>query len=119
MIIADTSIWIHHFRKTNEPLCDLLVHGQIAMHPFILGELSCGNLPSREPTLTDLESLPAASACLDREVRALIESRQLMGRGIGYIDAHLLASAIISDYPLWTRDKRLHDTATFLGCAHA
>ncbi|BDS05023.1 twitching motility protein PilT [Oceaniferula spumae] len=118
MIIADTSIWIHHFRKSNAQFCQLLSGGQIAMHPFILGELSCGNLPARTSTLKDLDSLPVAAACLEREVRELIESRQLMGRGIGYIDAHLLASSLISDFQLWTRDKRLHETAVMLGCSY-
>ena len=118
MIIADTSIWIHHFRKANAQFCQLLTEGQIAMHPFILGELSCGNLPSRISTIRDLSALPMAAACLDREVRELIESRQLMGRGIGYIDAHLLASALISGFPLWTRDKRLQETAAMLGCSY-
>ncbi len=118
MILADTSIWIHHFRESNPELQIHLRNGQVAMHPFILGELSCGNLPQREHTLHDFDNLPKATSCLDKEVRQLIESRQLMGKGIGYIDAHLLASSIVSDIDLWTADKRLHEIACALGCGH-
>ena len=118
MILADTSIWIRHFRKSNPEFCALLHNGQVATHPFVLGELACGNLPQRKTTLADLGNLPNASACLDREVRDLIESHQLMGKGIGYIDAHLLASSLVSSINLWTGDKRLHEIACTLGCGH-
>ena len=118
MILADTSIWMHHFRQSNAELCTHLMNGQIAMHPFILGELACGNLPKREDTLRDLDHLPHAPPCLDREVRELIESRLLMGKGIGYIDAHLLASSMVSGIDLWTHDKRLLQLASALGCNH-
>ncbi len=118
MILADTSIWIRHFRESNPELCSLLTNGQVATHPFVLGELACGNLPQRKTTLEDLGHLPNASACLDREVRDLIESRQLMGKGIGYIDAHLLASSLVSGIKLWTADKHLHEIACALGCDH-
>jgi predicted nucleic acid-binding protein len=118
MILADTSIWIRHFRKSDSQLCSLLTNGQVAVHPFILGELACGNLPQRKTTLEDLGRLPGAPACLDREVRDLIESRRLMGKGIGYIDAHLLASSLVSGINLWTTDKRLHEIARTLGCGH-
>lgn len=118
MILPDTSVWIHHFRESNSELCGHLINGQVAMHPFILGELACGNLPKREDTLRDLSRLPEEPTCLDREVRELIESRLLMGKGIGYIDAHLLASSLVSGIPLWTHDKRLHQIASALGCSH-
>ncbi len=110
---------IHHFRKSDPELSAHLTNGQVAMHPFILGELACGNLPKREETLRDLSRLPNASACLDREVRELIESRLLMGKGIGYLDAHLLASSLVSGFNLWTHDKRLLRIAFALGCSHA
>ncbi len=119
MILADTSIWIHHFRESNVELCAFLVAGQIAIHPFIIGELSCGNLPNRKTTLDDLDNLPNAPLCLDPEVHELIETQQLMGKGIGYIDAHLLASALISGVNLWTADKRLQQIACSLSCGHA
>ncbi len=118
MILVDTSIWIHHFRESNETLCHLLARGQVYTHPFILGELRCGNLPKRTQTLLDLSSLPQAKPSLDIEVNKLIESRQLMGKGIDYIDAHLLGSTLISGLSLWTRDKRLHRIADTLLCAH-
>jgi len=91
MILVDTSIWIHHFRESNETLSHLLASGQVFTHPFILGELRCGNLPKRKQTLLDLSALPRAKHSLDSEVDEMIENQQLMGKGIGYIDAHLLA----------------------------
>jgi predicted nucleic acid-binding protein len=117
MILVDTSVWIHHFRVSNPDLCRHLDDGQAAAHPLIIGELACGNLPQREQTLRDLEALPSAQVCLEREVRDFIELHQLMGKGIGYIDAHLLASSLVSGLTLWTRDKRLHQLAQTLGCA--
>lgn len=117
MIVVDTSIWIHHFRVSNPDLCRNLADGQVATHPFIIGELACGNLPRRKQTLEDLRALPCSKLCLDREVRALIERRRLMGNGLGYIDAHLLASCLVSGFTLWTRDSRLHQVSQALGCA--
>jgi len=118
MILADTSIWIRHFRESDAELCSLLSNGQVAMHPFVLGELACRNLHQRKTTLKDLNRLPNASACLDREVREFIEARQLMGKGIGYIDAHLLASSLVTGIKLWTADTRLHEIACLLGHGH-
>ena len=119
MILADTSVWIHHFRESNPDLMTLLVAGQVATHTFVIGELACGNLPQRTSTLHDLDCLPKADVCLDKEVLEFLEKHQLPGNGIGYIDAHLLTSALISDYPLWTRDKRLAELANKLGCAYS
>ena len=118
MILVDTSIWIHHFRESDETLCLLLARGHVYTHPFILGELRCGNVPKRNQTLLDLSALPQAKSSLDHEVNNLIESHHLMGKGMGYIDAHLLASALISGLSLWTRDKRLHQIADTLHCAY-
>jgi len=118
MILADTSVWIHHFRESNPDLVSLLVAGQVATHTFVIGELACGNLPQRTSTLHDLNHLPKANICLDKEVLEFLETHQLSGKGIGYIDANLLASAVISDYPLWTKDKRLAELANKLDCAY-
>ena len=119
MVLIDTSIWIHHFRKRNPELSRLLADGQIAMHSFVIGELRCGNLPMREQTLVDFGRLPSAPHALDREVYDLIENQKLMGLGIGFVDAHLLASALLGALPLWTHDRRLREVAESLRCAYA
>ena len=118
MILADTSVWIHHFRKSNPELVSLLNAGQVATHTFVIGELACGNLPQRSTTLHDLHCLTNTSTCLDQEVLKFLESNQLSGKGIGYIDAHLLASSLISGFPLWTIDKRLAGLARELDCSY-
>jgi predicted nucleic acid-binding protein len=108
MILVDTSVWIDHLRTGEPALADALTHGQVLVHPFVLGELACGNLRNRREILDSLRHLPNAPRVSDEEAHLLIESRSLMGRGIGYIDVHLLASALLDDQPrLWTRDKRL------------
>jgi predicted nucleic acid-binding protein len=112
MILVDTSVWIDHFRRGVSALAGILEQGSVLMHPFILGELACGNLKNRAELLRLLQDLPRAQAATDAEVLDLIERRALMGRGIGYIDAHLLASAVLTDTaPLWTRDKLLNQVA--------
>lgn len=118
MILADTSVWIDHLRHGDPELAAALQQSQIMVHPFVLGELACGNLKARTQLLSLLESLPAATMATDQEVLALIEKHALMGRGIGYIDAHLCASARLSSAQLWTRDKRLHAVVRELGWAH-
>jgi len=85
------------------------------MHPFVTGELACGNLKDRASILTDLESLPPARVASNPEVRQLIEERKLWGKGLGWIDAHLLASALLSSCRFWTFDKRLGQAAAELG----
>jgi hypothetical protein len=114
MILADTSIWIQHFRSANTELSDLLARGRVSIHQFIIGELACGNLPERKDTLQYFSHLPMASSCLDREVMHLIETRKLAGKGIGYVDAHLLSSAIVNHHKLWTSDKLLQELANEL-----
>lgn len=115
MILVDTSVWIDHLRSGEPELANALERGQVLMHPFVLGELACGNLQNREEVLGLLGDLPAAPTATDPEVLGLIERRNLMGRGIGYIDVHLLASAALSDLGrLWTRDRRLAAAATEL-----
>ncbi len=112
-ILVDTSIWIDHLRRNNPDLRFLLNRGQVVIHPMVIGELACGNLPNRFDVLEQLEGLPQVSVATDVEVLFFIEQRQLMGRGIGYIDAHLLASAMFDrDALLWSRDRRLMSLAT-------
>lgn len=89
------------------------------MHPFVLGELACGNLRSRGEVLSLLQALPPLPVSIDKEVLFFIDRHALMGQGIGYVDVHLLASARLGGALLWTRDKRLRAVATELGLAHA
>jgi len=119
MMLVDTSVWIDHFRQGDAALTTALEAGTAWMHSFVLGELACGNLRSRVEVLSLLQALPPMPVSTDKEVLFFIERHELMGRGIGYVDVHLLASARLGDTLLWTRDKRLHAVATELGLAHA
>ena len=107
MVLVDTSIWVSHLRHGNEDLQKLLDDGQVVCHPFIVGELACGNLKNRDEILTYLQSLPMAILAEDEEVLKFIENNQLMGKGLGYIDVHLIASAVLTNVLLWTLDKTL------------
>ena len=119
MILVDTSIWIDHLRTGDKELAELLTNSQVLMHPFILGELACGNLRQRTEILTLLKDLPQATTARDDEVLYFIERHELMGRGIGYIDAHLLASVVLDGGAhLWTRDKRLQAIAGEFGLVY-
>ena len=117
MMLLDTSIWIDHLRKNDGILARLLEEQQILMHPLVIGELALGSLRQRKQVLNELVNLPLATKASDGEVLVLIERHRLAGSGIGYVDAHLLASASISDAALWTRDKQLHQVALSLGLA--
>jgi predicted nucleic acid-binding protein len=108
VILVDTSVWIGHLRRTDKRLVELLEAGGVLTHPLVIGELACGNLPRREEMLSLLEQLPAAPVATDAEALTLIERHRLMGRGIGYIDVHLLAAALLGrDVRVWTEDARL------------
>ena len=107
MILADTSVWVHHLRQGNHRLGALLSDGQVACHPFVIGELACGNLKNRSEVLLLLRRLPSAVPATHDEVLTLIEARRLMGRGLGWIDAHLLGAAVLQGFNLWTLDRRL------------
>jgi predicted nucleic acid-binding protein len=118
MILVDTSVWVDHLRSGDASLAGLLNAGQVLMHPFVLGELACGNLRNREEVIGLLKDLPRAVFAADDEVLFFIEHNGLMGRGIGYVDAHLLASVALNGSALiWTRDKRLRLVAHDLGVA--
>jgi predicted nucleic acid-binding protein len=118
VILADTSVWIEHFRRGDQQLMIALDEGQVLMHPFILGELACGNFRNRAETIELLAQLPVTRVATHEEVMAMIDGRALMGRGIGYVDVHLLAaSALTPDARLWTADKRLAAVASTLGLA--
>ncbi|MBA3426067.1 MAG: type II toxin-antitoxin system VapC family toxin [Rubrobacter sp.] len=108
MILVDTSVWIDYLRSGEPLLAASLEGGRVMMHPFVLGELACGNLKNRSEVLKLLGDLPAAPTATDTEALDFIERRALMGRGIGYIDVHLLAAtALAGDTQMWTRDRRL------------
>jgi hypothetical protein len=116
MILADTSIWVDHFRTGDEELRRHLMQNGIAIHPFVIGELTLGSLPDRIRTLEYLQRLPSLKVAQFAEVTHMIESRALYRRGIGFIDAHLIASILIHPpAKLWTRDKRLRTVAEQLG----
>lgn len=119
MILVDTSVWIDHLRAGDEELAALLNSTQVLMHSFVVGELACGNLHNRETVLRLLQDLPQAPLASDAEVLFFIERHRLMGRGMGYIDAHLLAATALADPArLWTRDRRLAAAACDLGLAY-
>ena len=118
MILVDTSVWIDHFRLANAILSELLDHREVLGHPFVLGELALGNLRPRDPFLSDLRDLPQAIVASDEDVLHLVDRQALFGRGIGHVDAHLLAAArLTAGSKLWTRDRRLQAVATQLGLA--
>ena len=118
MILADTSIWIDHLNRNEPDLVRRLEAGAILAHRFVTGEIALGNLRQRAAILDALRSLPQAIVADDHEVMNFIERHGLAGRGIGYVDAHLLASARLTpDARLWTRDKRLRGVAVELGLA--
>ena len=120
MILVDTSVWVDHLRDGAPALAAALEKGSVLMHPFVLGELACGYLKNRGEVLGLLGHLPAAPLATDPEALNYIERRALMGRGIGYVDVHLLASAALAGGArLWTRDKRLAAVATDLKLGYA
>ncbi|ETX12862.1 hypothetical protein OCH239_15670 [Roseivivax halodurans JCM 10272] len=120
MILADTSIWIDHLRHGDAELARRLEAGQIACHPLVIGELSLGTLRARTEILGLLDDLPALPLATVAEVRAMIEARRLMSRGIGYVDVSLIASCLLAPgSTLWSRDPRLALAAEQLGLVHA
>ena len=111
MILVDTSVWIAHFREAGSKLAHLLSEGLVMVHPFVVGELACGNLKNRDRILSDLQALPPAVPATHEEALRLVRDRKLWGTGIGWIDAHLLASALLSGAELWTLDEKLRRAA--------
>ena len=119
MILVDTSVWIEHFRRNEPRLVEALNLEEVLVHPFVAGELACGNLRNRSEILHYLGHLPSAPSATHVEVLDFIERRSLSGRGIGYVDVHLLAStALHGSAGLWTRDERLAGVARALGLLH-
>lgn len=118
MILLDASVWIDHLRQGDAQVASVLETGLVLSHPFVVGELACGQLKARAEILGLLAALPQALVAQEQEVLFFIERHSLMGRGIGYIDAHLLtATALTEGARLWTRDKRLDALARELEIA--
>lgn len=115
IVLADTSVWLDHWRRRNERLATLLTQARIVVHPFVLGEIALGTVTPRAEVLQRLAKLDAARVAQHGEVMALIERTPLWGRGIGWVDAHLLASALLDRLHLWTLDRRLATVAHDLG----
>jgi predicted nucleic acid-binding protein len=118
VILVDTSVWIEHLRAGEQRLTALLDAGEVLGHPFVIGELALGNLRERDAFLRDLRDLPQAAVVADAEVLGFIDRQALFGRGIGYVDAHLLTAARLTEGArLWTRDQPLQAVAAELGLA--
>jgi hypothetical protein len=115
MVLVDTSVWVSHLREGDVGLEKLLNDGEVVCHPFIIGELACGNLKNRREILIHLQSLPKTILAEDEEVLEFIENHQLMGKGLGYIDIHLIAAAVLTDVLLWTFDKTLDKISKKIG----
>jgi predicted nucleic acid-binding protein len=117
IVLVDTSVWVAHLRHGGVGLNLLLTEGRVLCHPFIVGELACGNLRRRSEILTYLQALPQAIPAKHEEVLQLIENYHLMGKGLGYVDMHLLASVILTKVTFWTLDKKLNKVAVELRLA--
>jgi predicted nucleic acid-binding protein len=115
VVLVDTSVWVDHFRSGNIGLENLLNEGEVACHIFITGELACGNLSNRVEILSLLRALPPVNHAEHEEVMHFIERYKLMGKGLGYIDMHLLASVMLSKTLMWTHDKKLREVSLKLG----
>jgi predicted nucleic acid-binding protein len=117
-VLVDTSVWVDHLRKGDAHLAQLLDKGRVLCHPFIIGEIACGNLKNRTEILNALSELEPTPTIEFDEYMQFIDQNRLFGIGIGFVDVHLLASAILADVTLWTADKRLHKAALDLGVAY-
>jgi len=107
MVLVDTSVWVSHLRDGNAELANLLNDGRVLCHPLIVGELACGNLKDRAVILSFLQLLPMSIEAEHDEVLSFIENNRLMGKGMGYVDFHLITSAVLTGVPVWTLDKKL------------
>jgi hypothetical protein len=118
LILVDTSVWVDHLRKDNAPLIKLLDAGRVLIHPLVIGEIALGQMRQRKAILAALSDLPRAQVATEEEAMHFIERHTLYGRGVGYIDVHLLAAVrLTAGAALWTTDRRLHAVADALGLA--
>jgi predicted nucleic acid-binding protein len=119
VILVDTSVWVDHLRVGDARLRRLLLQDQVLCHPFVIGELACGNIRNRREILHLLETLAQAPVVGQEEVLHLVETRKLQGKGLGWVDVHLLAAALLSGSTLWTTDRALHRAAASMRLATA
>ncbi len=120
MLLVDTSVWSAHLRRHDAVMAQLLEAGQVLAHPFVTGEIACGVFPRRSETLALLNKLPSAPLLGQDELLNFIERHALAGQGVGFVDIHLLASALVARAGVWTRDRQLAKAAAGLGvAAHA
>ena len=117
MTLADTSVWVDHLRRSSLRLGQLLLDGEVLSHPFVIGELACGFLTKRTELLSLLGTLPKIVVAEHFEVLRLVDTQRLYGRGLGWIDMHLLASAVMSRTPIWTLDRTLARITSAMGVA--
>ena len=117
MILVDTSVWADHIRHSDEDLVQLLITGRLLTHPFIIEELACGHLPDRDEFLAELHALPRAVIASHPEILALISDKKLFGTGLGSVDIHIIASAMLSRAKVWSRDRAMMREASRLGVA--
>lgn len=115
MVLVDTSVWVRHLREGDSDLERLLHDGKVMCHPYIVGEIACGNMKNRSEILSLIQDLPQAIPAQHEEILRFIESNHLMGRGLGYSDVHLSASALLTGIPMWSYDKRLNEVNEMLG----
>ncbi|OHB77508.1 MAG: ribonuclease [Planctomycetes bacterium RBG_16_55_9] len=114
MVLVDTSIWIVHLRYGHSGLQSLLEDSSVVSHPFIVGELACGTISNRTEIISSIQSLPMLDVVEQEELLLFIEQNHLMGIGLGFVDVHLMASAMLDGIPLWTQDKRLKQACSRL-----
>jgi predicted nucleic acid-binding protein len=118
VILVDTSVWIDFLRRGG-PLARLLENNEVLVHPFVIGELACGNLRNRQEVLGYMHKLPTATTASDQEVLYFVEEHELAGRGVGYLEMHLLASVQMHPHAmLWTKDRKLAALASELSLSH-
>jgi len=115
MVLVDTSVWVRHLRQGEPNLERLLDDGEVVCHPLVVGELACGNIRNRTEILSLIQLLPLVTGAKHEEVLQFIEHNHLMGKGLGYIDVHLCASAVLTGVPMWTYDKKLNEANEGLG----
>jgi len=118
MVLVDTSIWVDHLRNGNRRLEKLLLDAEVVCHSFVIGELACGNIMNRSEFMTLLQSLPTIPTIDLEEYLYFIDQNRLYGFGIGLVDIHLLASAKLTDIPIWTADKKLNKAAKNLSVSY-
>ena len=119
MILVDSSVWIDHIHRQDMQLDDLLAWKQVLGHPFVAAEIALGSMTNRQAILSSLDELPQAPEVLVSEVRHFIEKHQMFSKGIGFVDATLLVSALVAkNVTLWSRDRRLNMLADSFGIAY-